>query len=231
MSTIDGISSYEAVASQRPTYGNSDLGQEAFLTLLVTQLQHQDPLDPQDNEAFVAQLAQFSSLEQLTTANGSLESLYVAMASMNNASMTQLLGQEVRAYGDTFAYDGEGSVDLGFESTHELDGATLTVMDESGSVVWTGPMGAFEAGENDITWDGKTISGQQAEAGMYTFTVTAQGDFPDDGEIATIVEGEIDGMSFDGGTPVPSMGGAEIAIGDIIEVFTSGDDGDEEDAE
>ena len=110
MSTIDGITSYESVASQRPTYGNTDMGQEAFLTLLVTQLQHQDPLDPQDNEAFVAQLAQFSSLEQLTTANGSLESLYVAMASMNNASMTQLLGQDVRAYGDTFSYDGEGSV-------------------------------------------------------------------------------------------------------------------------
>jgi flagellar basal-body rod modification protein FlgD len=231
VSTIDGITSYEAVASQQPTYGNSDLGQEAFLTLLVTQLQHQDPLDPQDNEAFVAQLAQFSSLEQLTTANGSLESLYVAMASMNNASMTQLLGQNVRAYGDTFSYDGEGPMDLGFESTHELDGATLTVMDESGSVVWTESLGAFDAGENDIIWDGRTISGEQAEAGTYTFSVTSQGDFPENGEIATIVEGEIDGMAFDGGTPVPSMGGAEIAIGDIIEVFTPDDEGDEEDSE
>lgn len=231
MSTIDGITSYESVASQQPTYGNSDLGQEAFLTLLVTQLQHQDPLDPQDNETFVAQLAQFSSLEQLTTANGSLESLYVAMASMNNASMTQLLGQDVRAYGDTFSYDGENSVNLGFESTHELDGATFTVMDESGSVVWTESLGGYGAGQNDITWDGQTISGAQAEEGVYTFSVTAQGDFPDDGQIATIVEGEIDGMSFETGTPVPSMGGAEIAIGDIIEVFTPDEDADEDDTE
>lgn len=231
MSTIDGITSYESVASQQTVYGNNDLGQDAFLTLLVTQLQHQDPLDPQDNETFVAQLAQFSSLEQLTTANGSLESLYVAMASMNNASMTQLIGQDVRAYGDTFSYGGEGSADLGFESTHELDGATLTVFDESGSVVWTESLGAFEAGENDISWNGQTISGAQAEEGLYTFSVTAEGDFPEDGDIATIVEGEIDGMSFESGNPVPSMGGAEIAIGDIIEVFTPDEDGEEDDTE
>ncbi len=166
MSTIDSITSYESVANQQPTYGGSELGQEAFLTLLVTQLQHQDPLDPQKNEEFVAQLAQFSSLEQLTTANGSLESLYVAMASMNNASMTQLLGQQVRAYGDTFSFNGEEPVPLTIDCSSELEGATLTVTDESGKIIYSEELGPLEAGETEVFWDGSTIAGDTAEAGV-----------------------------------------------------------------
>jgi flagellar basal-body rod modification protein FlgD len=228
MSTIDSITSYESVASQQPTYGNSDLGEEAFLTLLVTQLQHQDPLDPQKNEDFVAQLAQFSSLEQLTTANSSLESRYVAMASMNNASMTQLLGQEIRAYGDEFSFDGETEVPLAADLSHEVEGATLTVMDESGSVVYSEELGPLGAGENEFTWDGSVISGGTADEGVYSFSITPRGDVPEGFDAVTIVSGVIDGMSFDTGTPVPSMGGAEVDLGAIIEVTTPDEDEEEE---
>ena len=228
MSTIDSVTAFESVANQPTTLGSSELGQEAFLTLLVTQLQNQNPLDPQKNEEFVAQLAQFSSLEQLTTANSSLESLYVAMASMNNASMTQLLGQEVRAYGDTFAFEGEGEVPLAFESSHALEGATLTVMDENGQVVYSEELGPQEVGLTELTWDGSTISGGTAEEGVYSFAIVPRGDNDPNVEIATIVEGEIDGMSFETGTPIPSMGGAEIGLGDIIEVYTADDDEAEE---
>ena len=229
MSTIDAVSTFESVSSQQPTYGNSDLGQEAFLTLLVTQLQHQDPLDPQKNEEFVAQLAQFSSLEQLTTANSSLESLYVAMASMNNASMTQLLGQEVRAYGDTFSYPGEGEVPMAVELTDGIEGATFTVMDEDGRIVYSEELGPLAAGETELSWDGSTISGGTAEEGVYSFAVVPRGDTPEGFEVIHIVEGVIDGMSFETGTPIPSMGGAEIGLGDILEVTTPSNDDEEAD--
>jgi flagellar basal-body rod modification protein FlgD len=63
----------------------SGLGQDAFLQLLVTQLQHQDPLQPQDDSQFLAQLAQFSSLEQLTQMNQSIQQL-VTLAGTNNSS-------------------------------------------------------------------------------------------------------------------------------------------------
>ncbi|HCH64509.1 MAG: hypothetical protein CL927_20690 [Deltaproteobacteria bacterium] len=228
MSTIDSLTSYESVANQQTTYGGSELGQEAFLTLLVTQLQHQDPLEPQKNEEFVAQLAQFSSLEQLTSANTSLESLYMAMASMNNASMTQLLGQQVRAYGDTFSFDGESAVPLTIDASHQMEGATLTVMDETGRVVYTEELGPMEAGEAELSWDGSTISGGTADAGVYSFAVSPRGETPEDFELLTMVTGTIDGMSFETGTPVPSMGGAEIDLSDIIEVFTPDRESDAE---
>ena len=66
--TISSISSYTGTQSNEPVNSTEDLGDEAFLRLLVTQMQYQDPLNPQENEEFVAQLAQFSQLEQLTNA-------------------------------------------------------------------------------------------------------------------------------------------------------------------
>lgn len=67
------------------TKGTSELGKDAFLQLLVTQLQHQDPLSPQDNSEFVAQLAQFSSLEALQNLSSSMS---------NNQALT-LVGKPV----------------------------------------------------------------------------------------------------------------------------------------
>ena len=223
MTTIENVSSYSDVANAPQSSGSSELGKDAFLNLLVAQLQNQDPLDPQKNEAFVAQLAQFSSVEQLTNANDALGSLYLAMSSMNNASMTQLLGKEVTAYGDTFHYDGEGSQTLAWEASAEAKGATLVVTDDSGKVVYTEDLGAISAGRGSIEWDGSTISGL-AEEGDYTFTVTATGEGAAEVEIQTLVTGEIDGMDFSSGSPVPSIQGVDITLGDIINVRIPGED-------
>jgi flagellar basal-body rod modification protein FlgD len=219
MSTIDSVSSFETLQAQPQTYGNSDLGQDAFLQLLVTQLQQQDPLDPQDNEEFVAQLAQFSSLEQLTTANSALESLYLAMSSMNNASMTQLLGKNVRAYGDAFHYGGNGDVELHYEVPSDFTG-TLTVTDDAGRVVHTAELGTLSAGDGSYTWDGSSISGT-ADSGTYTFSISGKDANGDPVEVATMVEGEIDGMSFETGSPEPSIAGVPLSLADIVYVSTA----------
>lgn len=227
MTTIENINSYSDVSSAPQASGSSELGKDAFLNLLVTQLQNQDPLNPQKNEEFVAQLAQFSSVEQLTNANDALASLYLAMSSMNNASMTQLLGKEVTAYGDTFHYDGEGGQTLEWEASGDASGATLVITDDSGKVVYTEDLGAINAGRGSVDWDGATIAGL-AEEGEYTFSVTARGEGSESVEIQTLVTGEIDGMDFSSGSPVPSIQGVEITLGDIINVRIPGEDEPEE---
>ena len=80
---VENVSSYEAhVAQQDMPDQSSELGQDSFLKLLVAQMQHQDPLNPQGNEEFIAQLAQFTSLEQLMGVNTALGDLYAATTSM-----------------------------------------------------------------------------------------------------------------------------------------------------
>ena len=194
----------------------------------MTQLQYQDPLNPTENEEFVAQLAQFSQVEQLTTANDSLQTLYTAMASMNNASMTQLLGKEVLAKGDTFRYEGSGDQDIHFDASSAAASATVTVMNEEGRVVYSGDIGGLDAGRGTWSWDGRTIGGGTAPAGEYSFAVTARDRNGDTVSVMELVRGEIDGMSFETGSPVPSIQGVEIDLGDVLEVFTSGSDDDSE---
>jgi len=227
--SISGISSLTDSNTSAAVTSAGDLGEDAFLRLLVTQMQHQDPLDPQSNEEFVAQLAQFTQLEKMTEANESLDSLYLAIASMNNASMTQLLGMDVVAYGDSFNYEGSGEETLHYDASSDVSTSTLTVTDESGSVIWSEDLGSLEAGEGTITWDGSTISGATAEAGKYTFTIDGYDSDGDDVEVTEMLHGEVDGMSFDTGTPVPSVDGIDIDLGDILEVLTSSENDEEAD--
>lgn len=91
--TVDGVTynaaAYEA-SQTKETKANDDLDKEAFLQLLVTQLQNQDPLDPQDNSSYIAELAQFSSLEQMTNVVSNLESLSTVVG---NIDTSVLVGQ------------------------------------------------------------------------------------------------------------------------------------------
>ncbi len=226
MTSIDGVSSYSSVTEATTTTGSSELGSDAFMNLLVTQLQYQDPLDPQSNEEFVAQLAQFSSLEQLTNVNDAIGSLYTALASMNNASMTQLLGTDVTAMSDEFHYDGSGEVTLWFDADAETASATVEITDSDGTVVYSGELGALDAGEGSWTWDGTGLDGEQLDEGDYSFSITAEDANGDEVEVTELLKGTVDGMSYETGTPVPSIDGITVDLGDIIEV-RAGDDGGE----
>jgi flagellar basal-body rod modification protein FlgD len=215
--TLDGVSQLSAL-STTSSAGTTELGQESFMQLLVTQLQNQDPLNPQSNEEFVAQLAQFSSLEQLVSLNSGVNALYMASASMNNATMTQLLGTEVVAWSDEFNYDGSGSAQLNFDATSAASSATLTISNADGDVIWSGEIGALEEGEGSWTWDGTDADGNAVEAGLYSFDIDASTESDDSVEVSGQIHGTVDGMSYEDGNPVPSVGEVEFQLGDILRV-------------
>jgi flagellar basal-body rod modification protein FlgD len=228
LSQLTNVNTSTQIPGQGADSATSGLGKDAFLKLLVTQLQYQDPLNPTENEEFVAQLAQFSQVEQLTTANDSLETLYTAMASMNNASMTQLLGKDVLAQGNTFKYEGNGDQGIHYDAKGSATSASVTVMNEEGRVVYSGEIGGLDAGRGSWVWDGRTIGGGTAPEGEYSFAITARDRNGDTVDVMELVRGEIDGMSFETGSPVPSIKGVDIDLGDVLEVYTSGTDDDED---
>jgi flagellar basal-body rod modification protein FlgD len=210
---------YEAPA-EPSTAGSTALGEDAFLRLLTTQLQHQDPTNPVKNEDFVAQLAQFSSLEQLTALNGTLEGVYVALAAMNNASMASLLGTAVVARGNSFSYEGQGSVELSVNVPSEAATSTLTITDENGAVVWTGEAGALAEGDGTVTWPGTDQDGRPVAEGTYTFSVAASDAAGEPIEIEEQIVGVIDEMDYSTGSPLPSIDGVVVEIADIVRLKT-----------
>lgn len=222
MSTISSISTGFPTTSSTSTTGSDELDKDTFLRLLTTQLQNQDPLNPMANEDFIAQLAQFSSLEQLQGVNGQLETLNIVNSSMNNASMVNLLGQEVVAYSDTFHYSGEGEQEVMFDAASSFASATVTIRDEEGNVVDTVTLGAYDEGEGSFKWDGQGISGTMEE-GNYTFSVTATDANGNDVAVSGMVQGIIDEMSFANGAAEPSINGVAISIGNIIRLATGGE--------
>lgn len=210
-SIIPGMSGDTSGAAAAP-----DTGQDTFLRLLTSQLQNQDPTNPMSNEDFVAQLAQFSSLEQLVGLQQTMDSVYMAMASMNNASMASLLGTDVVAYGDTFNYSGEGTEALHYNAPRSFSSATLTVTDETGRVVATREIGSGQAGEGNYTFDGLDHDGQPLPEGDYTFSIEAIDDTGAAVDMATMVSGTVTEMDYGTGTPRPSIDGVAVGLENIV---------------
>ena len=222
MSNIASIPSLpEAVSTTTTSAESADtLGQDAFLKLLTVQLQNQDPLDPMSNEDFVAQLAQFSSLEELMGIQTGLEAVYLGITSMNNATMAALVGSSVVAYGNTVSYAGEGEQVLNYDASSAVDDLTLTITNEDGDVIRTVDLGGAEAGEGSYTWDGTDNDGNQMPEGEYTFSFTGTDSEGNDILVEEILHGTITEMDYSTGVPLPSVDGVLVSLGDIIRLTT-----------
>ncbi|MFJ2489298.1 flagellar hook assembly protein FlgD [Pseudomonas sp. NPDC087639] len=165
--TTDGL----AAATNSAT-GKQALGKDAFLQLLVTQLKNQNPLDPQDNSEFVAQLAQFSSLEGITTLNDTVTGIAGNYNSSQALQASSLVGRSVIAQTDKAVVDTSKSLN-GTVVVPASGAVSLSIKDADGKVVRTIDMGTQKAGNASFIWDGKDASGAVAKAGTYTFTASA----------------------------------------------------------
>ncbi|MBJ2247238.1 MULTISPECIES: flagellar hook assembly protein FlgD [Pseudomonas] len=156
--------------------GNQSLGKDAFLQLLVTQLKNQNPLSPQDNGAFVAQLAQFSSLEGINTLNDSVNNISSNFSSSQALQASSLVGRSIITQTDKAMVDTSKSMTGSVAVTSAVGNVSVKITDKDGNVVRTVDMGAQSAGSQNFIWDGKNDKGEVAPAGTYTFNATTKND-------------------------------------------------------
>lgn len=147
---------------------------ETFLSLLTAQLQNQDPLQPIDSTEFVAQLAQFSSVEQQVATNETLDEVLAALRGEEVASLGQWIGREVETRA-ALRFEGD-PVLLSTEPDPSATSAFLKVTGLDGAVVSSQPA---DAGASTLSWDGKGFDGGTVPEGFYRFTVErSNGDAP-----------------------------------------------------
>lgn len=200
--------------------GNDSLGQDAFLKLLVAQLKNQDPLNPQQNYEFVAQLAQFSSLEQSVGINTRLDQLAAQNQGLQNSQVVGLVGKQATVKGSIVSLAGQGiAVPVTFSLDSAAGSASVVIKNAAGKTVRTLPVGARAAGAVSLLWNGQDDNGLPQPAGPYQVTVTAKG--PAGGPVGATQQsnGTVKSISFDQGFPVIHLdNGVTAPIGDLISV-------------
>jgi len=209
---VDSVSNASSVnASQNSntslvTGSAQTLGKNEFLKLLVEQLKNQDPLKPQDDSAFVAQLAQFSNLEQSMQTNTSLSQIMTQLQGQSNAQITSLVGTNATIQGRIAALNSSGS---GVPITFQLNGPSAstkaTIQDTSGNTVRVVDLGAKAAGLVQFIWDGRNSAGNVQPAGNYTITVSATGASGGPVSVSQDISGTVKSVSFDQGYPVLTL--------------------------
>jgi flagellar basal-body rod modification protein FlgD len=205
--------------AQSGAQSSGALGKDEFLRLLTAQMTNQDPLEPMDNTEFVAQLAQFSSLEQMMNIGSSVEQLALAQAVANGSNMVSFIGKEVTYMGDGFQVDGSGSHDLAVDLAGDASKVTVSIYDESGELVRSFETGAISEGNQTINWDGTDENGQPVDEGHYTFKVSAEDKDGNAVEITTRQRGKVEGVSYASGYPELVINGERVPVGQVVEVL------------
>lgn len=209
----DNLTAYVPPASGMKKANGAILGKDDFLKLLVTQLRYQDPESPVDNKDLTAQLAQFSSLEQMQQISQGFNSLKSILEEQGKFSLLGAVGMTATAPGNAILSDANGYYGL-FDLKGTSSATSVTIADVSGKVVRTLDLGRLPAGENRFSWDGMTSGGGAAPAGTYRFSVNAVGESGAPVYSTPYVEGTVTGVSL-GETPVAYIGDIPVPFSTI----------------
>ena len=165
---------YEQSKLMAPTEDEA-LGRDAFLKLLTTQLQNQDPLNPMENEAFVSQLAEFSSVEGIKGMQESLETMVTSMRSDQLLSGANLVGRSVGLGNTDVRAAGGLNTELQIELDQPASNVSLQVISNTtGQLVYQGDLRPQPAGTLNTMWSGTDDTGKPLPVGSYSFMAVSE---------------------------------------------------------
>lgn len=201
-----------------PQQGTNALGKDDFMKLLIAQMSNQDPLSPVDNSEFVAQLAQFSSLESMNSVRDAVDSLSLLQSAATNAQVASLVGREVTVQGEDFSLHQDQPVDLGYQLASAAEKVEVTIYDQDGHKVRTMSLGPQESGAGTFSFDGHDDDGNPLPAGDYSFKIAAFS--ADDVSVASVtkISGRVSGISFENGYPELLINGQRYPLAAVTEV-------------
>lgn len=190
-----------------------------FLKLLVAQLTHQDPLNPTEDKEFIAQLAQFTSLEQLQGINEGVGTLNSTMQQSQLVSATSFIGKEVLASGGEISKIGSYTSTVYFTISEAIAKGQVNIFDQSGNLVRSDTIDASNAGDYQYQWDGKNSVGKDAGNGIYKIIISAQDNNDKAVMPVTQVTGRVIGVQTENGVNSLRLSdGRVVKFTDITEV-------------
>jgi len=172
-STTEAASALAALTAPAASGASgANAAQDRFLTLLVTQLRNQDPLNPMDNAQITSQMAQISTVTGIDKLNATLQSMAASFSADQSLQATAMIGRSVLVPGSALQLQ-NGAAQGGIDLPQAADTVVVSIRDGSGQVVHKFDLGAQAAGVLGFQWDGATDSGASALPGSYSFSVEA----------------------------------------------------------
>ncbi|GAB3504966.1 flagellar hook assembly protein FlgD [Pseudoxanthomonas daejeonensis] len=196
MSTIgsDIYSSLGMTGNTSTKKKEESLGQADFLRLMTEQLQHQDPLKPMENSAFLGQLAQFSTVQGIQDLNSQVQGFSTSLGNDQVLRGAALVGRQVLVPSSKLALGADGGAS-GAVAAPGAGNVTFTITDANGQKVHDFTLAATKAGEVAFNWDGKDALGNRLPAGSYGITASHAGSDGTNTKVDTYVKGTVDSVT------------------------------------
>lgn len=193
---------------------------DTFLSLLTTQLKYQDPLDPMDSSEFVAQLVQFTNVEQSIATNSNLEKLLAMQSANQMVGALGYIGKQVEAKSSEIALR-NGQATFNYTLNDTAASAAIIVTDKSGNTVYTTPA-ETTAGKHSFTWQGTDSNGASVADGTYSIRIAARDSNSGVVSTSTALVGTVDGVETTEDGFVLSIGGIKVNLTDLVTVSNTG---------
>lgn len=217
MATISGVTAAESATDTTRTTGSKELGQGDFLKLLVTQLKHQDPLNPTNNTEFVAQLAQFSQLEQSVKQAQLMQRSLDAQAASFQFALLPMVGRRV-GLDMPLVQVGAGPATIRYALERDAARVSINILDQQGQVIRTMEYAGRPSGLNVAEWDGRNQNGTPMPPGVYRYALSAT-----DAQGASVTsQGRaqltVSGIRMEEGTAKLVVGNFTVEPSDVVEL-------------
>jgi len=211
-------------APEKPKTGDkSELDRNAFLRLLTTQLAHQDPLNPMKDKEFVAQLAQFSSLEQLNNIAETIGEFKKAFARQEMQNAAGFIGKQIRAAGRSLSKNGEAISSFSYQLPDPAKKLYVNIFDSHGNIIRSITLPGRMPGQHEFIWDGKDHNGKDLPDGVYSIFMAAEGKNGEALMVNTKTSGVVSGVVNDGDQVYLRLtDGRSINFRDVLEVVGLG---------
>lgn len=216
--------------NQLPVFGNKDAVLKApatdkqdFLNLLVAQMKYQDPMNPLEGSEFAAQLAQFSSVEELRNIGSKMdnqaEANLMLAQSVNNTMATTLIGKSVRAADNMVIVNSGDQVEINYNLAGLASPVNITIVSEDGVTIRNIQLPNGGKGDNKTEWDGRDGRGNRVPPGNYFVEIEAKAPGGAPVQAMPLTIGRIGGVRFENGNPVLLLNGRTIPFGSVLEIL------------
>jgi len=226
MSTVSSTSGSSSTSTISTTHSTT-LDQSDFITILLAQLQYQDPNNPMDDKEMAAQLVQYSSLQMLTNINDNLKTVVSNSNTDTVTSGVNYIGKSIKSTGYNLTVNSGTVSTLYYSLGESVTDATANIYDSDGDILRSVSLGSKSSGDYTFVWDGKDTNGNVCKDGTYGVIIKANNAAGESVVVQSQISGVVTGVKNSSGTIYLELkDGRTVELGNVTEVVNTASTGD-----